>query len=101
MFNNNINHDFINRFLRRLLPARKDKLKKIEEYAAAHDIPICSPEVGNFLQTLISSSKSSSILEIGTAIGYSTLHMAQAKRGIKITTIEKNEELIAIARNLA
>jgi len=101
MFNNNINHDFINRFLRGILPVRKEKIIELERYAAENDIPICIPEVANFLNTLISSSKAQDILEIGSAIGYSALNMAMYNKNIHITTIEKNPDLAKeAAKNL-
>ena len=98
MFDNNINYDFITRFLRNSLPARRGLLNSLEEYAKEHDIPIAQPEVARFLQTLITGAHAKNILEIGTAIGYSTINMAiAAPLGYKITTIEKNPELAQIA----
>ncbi|WP_425061174.1 tRNA 5-hydroxyuridine methyltransferase [Sporomusa carbonis] len=80
-----------------------DKLSNIlsvmEDYAVKHGIPILSKENGKLLQEVASAIQPASVLEIGTAIGYSTLLLtATIASGGKITTIEQNTERIEIAR---
>lgn len=81
--------DDITNFLREMLPERSELLKKIEKECLAEHIPLVEPEVGKFLQVLVSIKKPSRILEIGTGIGYSTILLAQATNTSKhVTTIE-------------
>ena len=49
---------------------------KLREYAQEHDIPIISPKTQQILKNLLSIYRPISILEIWSAIGYSTLMMA-------------------------
>lgn len=76
-------------FLKSLLPERDDLLLTIEDYALKHHISIVEPEIGQLLNFLIHLTKPKKVLEIGTAIGYSTIWMARAldDEGM-ITTIE-------------
>ncbi|ACL69340.1 O-methyltransferase [Halothermothrix orenii] len=68
-------------------------LKNIEEEARRRYIPVVRPEVGQFLMILTRLVNPVRILEIGTAIGYSTIWMARGSSpGTEIVTIEKNEE---------
>ncbi|MFW6022197.1 MAG: O-methyltransferase [Halanaerobiaceae bacterium] len=76
------------------VPARDELLLDMEEYASRNHIPIVKPEVGKFLSVLISASSPAKILEIGTAIGYSTIWMARvAGKDTEIVTIEIDEEM--------
>lgn len=62
-------------------------------------VPIIRKETGAFLKTMIASVKPMRILEVGTAVGYSALLMAQVMpEGAHITTIEKYEPRIPLAR---
>lgn len=71
--------------------------KAIEKYAKEHRIPIMEPDSIHFLCQLLSIHKPKKILEIGTAIGYSALRMAQVLPESQIKTIERNAELVHIA----
>lgn len=74
-------------------------LMEMEQYAKENHVPIIRQnEVGRFLQ-LIEDSKPLRVLEIGTAIGYSTLQIAAAIPGNgQIVTIELAEERYRQAR---
>ncbi len=62
-------------------------------------VPIIRKETAAFLKTMIASVKPMKILEVGTAVGYSALLMAQVMpKGAHITTIEKYEPRILLAR---
>ena len=79
-------------FLNNTVPPREPILQRLEEQAACEHIPIIHPDVGQFLRFLIRVHRPKSILEVGTAIGYSTILFAQAAdRETKIKTIEINE----------
>lgn len=77
-------------FLRKLLPEKDSLLLEMEKYALDNHISIVDPEVGHLLQLLVCMNRPKKILEIGTAIGYSTIHMARELRedNSKITTID-------------
>lgn len=77
----------------------KNIVAAMEDYAVTHQVPIISPEGAHLLQTVAAAARPAAILEIGTAIGYSTLLLsAVMDPGGQITTIEQNRERIEIAR---
>lgn len=61
-----------------LLPERDAVISEIEEYAAAHDVPIIGPAVARLLMLLVQISGARRIFEMGSAIGYSTIWLARA-----------------------
>ena len=67
-------------------------IKNIKQYAKENNIPIMQDEGISFLTTLIHKNKIRSILEIGTAIGYSAIIMALTDKNIKITSVERDEK---------
>ena len=74
-------------------------LETIEQEAIASSVPIIRKEMQSFLKVLLAVKKPMCILEIGTAVGFSALLMSEAApENCKITTIEKYERRIPIAR---
>lgn len=74
-------------------------LNEIEKFAIKTEVPIIRKEMQNFLRFLLTMRKPMKILEVGTAIGFSALLMSEyAPEGCRITTIEKYEPRIPIAR---
>ena len=67
-------------------------LTEIEKYAKEKSIPIMQEDGIKFLEDYIKKNKIKTVLEIGSAIGYSAIRMAQIDKNIKITTIERDEE---------
>lgn len=67
-------------------------IKEIKKYAMDNDIPIMQDEGIDFLTTFIIKHQIDSVLEVGTAIGYSAIMMALANPKLKIVTIERDEE---------
>lgn len=67
-------------------------IKKIKEYADKNNVPIMLDDGIDFLTTYIIKKQVSSVLEIGTAIGYSAIMMALANPNVTITTIERDEK---------
>jgi len=67
------------------------RLRVIEEYAKANNVPIMEPEGIEFLTKYIKDNNVKTILEIGSAIGYSAIRMALINDDIKITTIERDD----------
>jgi len=71
-------------------------LVSLSTFASENNVPIITKEGIRFLNQIISISKSKRILEIGTAIGYSSINMA-LNNNVEIVTIERNEEMYSIA----
>lgn len=82
----------LEQYLGDLLPKRDELLLEMEAQALRETIPVVTPPVGNFLAWLVKVSGASRILEVGTAIGYSTLWLARGLEGRegRITTIDLN-----------
>ncbi len=75
-------------------------LKVMEKYAVANRVPIIQSQAGELLGRLVKEQSPRLILEVGTAIGYSTLLMAaQLPPGGHIVTIELNENRATLARH--
>ena len=70
----------------------EEKLHNIEEYAKKFNIPIIQKEGIEFLEQFIKEHNIEKILEIGTAIGYSSIKMALISKKMRITSIERDEE---------
>lgn len=70
----------------------EENIKAIEEYAKNNNIPIMEKKGINFLCKFIEKNEIKSILEIGTAIGYSSIKMALVSDDITVTSIEKDEK---------
>lgn len=74
-------------------------LNELEKEARETNVPIIRTETQSLLRTLISINRPARILEVGTAIGFSALCMSEyAPQGCQITTIEKYEKRIPIAK---
>ena len=73
------------------------RVEDLEEYALQNNIPIMQKDGIEFLTNYIRKNKIASILEIGSAIGYSAIKMALVNTNIKITTIERDKERYDIA----
>lgn len=69
------------------------RITNLEIYAKENNVPIIQKEGLNFLIEYIKKNNVKSILEIGTAIGYSAINMALISDDIQITTIERNEKM--------
>lgn len=74
-------------------------LDELEQFALRTDVPIIRKEMQSFLKTMMVMNKPKQILEVGTAIGFSALLMAEfAPEDCRITTIEKYDKRIPIAK---
>ena len=71
----------------------------IEEEARRDDVPIIRKEMKNFLKVMLALKQPVNILEVGTAVGYSSILMSEnIPEGSRITTIENYDVRIPIAR---
>ena len=82
-------------YLDRLLPANTGIVAEMEADAEKNGVPIADREVALFLEITARAMSARRILEIGMAIGYAVVHLAQAMPddGL-IVTIEPNDEMI-------
>lgn len=69
-----------------------DNIKKIKEYAKLENVPIMQDDGIEFLTTFIIKNQVRTVLEIGTAIGYSAIKMALSSPNLKIVSIERDEK---------
>lgn len=69
----------------------KELITEMESYAKENNVPIIEKESIAFIMKYIKANNVQNILEIGSAIGYSTILMASALPDVKVTTIERDE----------
>ena len=92
-------NDRITEYLKSLEKDRSDLLTEIGETARKEGVPVIREETAAFLQTMTAAMQPQAILEVGTAVGYSTLLMAEVMPDhCHITTIEKYEKRIPVAK---
>lgn len=74
-------------------------IEEIREYGIKNDVPIMSVETIETINKIIDENNIHSILEIGTAIGYSTICFANNKNIERIVSIERDDlrESIAVS----
>ena len=92
MFDDSVATEQITEYLRSLIKENTGILKELEEKALKEYIPIISPEVAQLIRLLTEMTGTKKILEIGSAIGYSSILFAGYSEDIKVTTIEMDEE---------
>ncbi len=66
-------------------------LEEIKEKAILDNIPIMMDDGIDFLTNYIKKNNVKNILEIGTAVGYSSIKMALVDNNINVVTIERDE----------
>ena len=69
-----------------------DLIKEMKEYAEDNNVPIITDEGINYIRNYIKENNIKRILEVGAAIGYSSILMALTDEEITITTIERDEK---------
>ena len=72
-------------------------MKELEEYAKINNIPIMQKNGILYLINYIKENNIKNILEIGSAIGYSSIMMASINSDIRITTIERDKDRYDLA----
>ena len=74
-------------------------LEELEQYAIRERVPIIRREMQSFIKMFLAVNRPKRILEVGTAIGFSTLLMCEyGPEDLQIVTIENYEKRIPIAR---
>ncbi len=92
-------NDRLTTYLHSLDRSESEVVTAIETEARADDVPIIRPETGDLIKTLLRLQKPMRILEIGAAVGYSSILMSEyLEPGASIITVEKYEKRIPVAR---
>lgn len=95
-----ISGDRMDAYLASLDKGNTPLLDQIEREALETNVPIIRTQTQGLIKFLLALRKPTSILEVGCAIGFSALLMSEyAPEGCRITTIEKYEKRIPVARN--
>lgn len=96
----NINYNYIVDYIVNTIEPSRGFLKELEDYADERFIPIIQREVKGFLAALLDYKRPARILEVGSAIGYSSIFFSEhLQKGGEIITLEKDEKYAAIARD--
>jgi predicted O-methyltransferase YrrM len=83
------------KYLAAMQPPADDLVEEVEAHAERERIPIASRSVAHLQAILARATDADRVLEFGTAIGYSTLHVART--GAEVVTMDVDEERIAAA----
>ena len=71
---------------------KEQLIEEMKTYADENNVPIITDEGINYIKDYIEKNNVKTILEIGAAIGYSSIMMALTNDNIKITTVERDEK---------
>ena len=86
-------------YINSLDPGNTEFLEKLEKDALSSGVPIIRREMQSFIKVLLAVKKPKRILEVGTAIGFSTLLMCEyGLPDLEITTLENYEKRIPVAK---
>lgn len=86
-------------YINSLNTGNTDFLEELEQTALETGVPVIRREMQSFIKTLLAMKKPKRILEVGTAVGFSTLLMCEyGPSDLQITTIENYEKRIPIAK---
>ena len=73
----------------------------LKDKALKEEIPIIEDEVLEFLNNFVSANNITSLLEIGSGIGYSAIGLVLSKSDLMISTIERNQtRFMAAEKNI-
>ena len=86
-------------YIESFIPQRNELLLEMERFAQENHVPIMQLAGIESLNQLLRIQKPSSILEIGTAIGYSAMRMAIALPNVQIVTIERDVARVELAKS--
>lgn len=89
--------EHVQSYLEGIKPGRSPVMAEMEELAERERVPIVHWETGRMLAALC-RAMDPVVLEVGTAIGYSTLHMAEQLDNGRVVTLERDPERAAQAR---
>lgn len=85
-------------YLDQLITQTDPLLLEMETYGGQHNVPSADREVALFVEITARAINAKRALEIGMAIGYTTLHLARAVgEGGEVVTIDPSDEMIKAA----
>lgn len=94
-----VEQDRITAFINSLDQGNHPFLDELEKKAKMDEVPIIRKDTQALLKFLMAMNKPVNILEVGCAVGFSALLMAAyTEKGARITTIEKYEKRIPVAK---
>ncbi len=85
------------RYLSALLPPRDPLRVEMEARSREQGVPSSRPELARLLEALAAIAPAGRVLEIGTGIGYGTLHLARGARNGRVTSIDPDRERLETA----
>lgn len=92
-------YEYVNEYIRKTIQKSTGILRELEQFAEQNHVPIIHPEVARLLVVLGNLHKPRRILEIGTAIGYSSILFSTfLQHGGVIDTIERHDLMIERAQ---
>ena len=95
----NIVDNLVEQYIRKTLVKSTDLLEELENYASENNVPIVHKEVAELLKVMLKIQKPKRILEVGCAIGYSSILFAKSlDENCEIITVERNEDMIKTAK---
>ncbi len=95
----NLTMELSDAYIQSFIQPRNELLLEMEAFAEANHVPIMQLAGIDALNQLLRIQNPSKILEIGTAIGYSAIRMAEALPNVNIVTIERDSERVAKAKD--
>ena len=96
----NIVNDKVENYIRETLKPSQGLLRDLELYAEENSVPIIHKEVADLLRVILKLKMPKKILELGCAIGYSSLFFADVLDGdVEIVTTERNPIMLERAQD--
>ncbi len=96
---NDIQYDYIKNYINQTHKKEEPFFSELRGFAESNHIYIVKPQVERLLSVILSILKPKKILEVGTAIGYSSMLMLKyAGENSHVTTIERDEEVLLMAK---
>lgn len=85
-------------YIENLIPERNNQISEMEQYAKQNEVPIMELIGIETLLQLLRIQQPKKILEVGTAIGYSAIRMAETLPSSQIVTLERDEQRYLVAK---
>lgn len=95
----NITNDLVTAYICDHYKPINEELETLRNLGERDRVPIILKETEMVLNTILTLKKPVKILEIGTAIGYSSIYFATICPDAEVYTIEKNETMLQAARH--
>lgn len=96
----NIVNGKVENYIRETLKPSQGLLRDLEIYAEENSVPIIHKEVADLLRVILKLKRPKKILELGCAIGYSSLFFADVLDGdVEIVTTERNPIMLERAQD--